>query len=114
MERASRAHIALVQPEGLSADVPAAIAQALREIAEAGTLDSERALDLACEPLAQSIAAAERLRGELRARRVGVAEQLENRMQMTIGDARPRGSLVFDRDGRVVYVNNARRADPAA
>jgi diguanylate cyclase (GGDEF)-like protein/PAS domain S-box-containing protein len=104
MERASIAHPALAQPEGLSADAPAAIAQALREIAEAGALDTERALDLACERLAQSIAAAERLRGELRARRVELRE-LENRMHIT-SEMLCEGILVFDPHGRVVYANN--------
>src|SRR5580704_8021343 len=94
MERASPAHPALAQSEGLSADAPAAIAQALREIAEAGALDTERALDLACERLAQSIAAAERLRGELRARR-GELRELENRMHITT-EMLAEGVLVVD------------------
>ncbi len=104
MERASPAHPALAQPEGLSADAPAAIAQALREIAEAGALDTERALDLACERLAQSIAAAERLRGEMRARRAELRE-LENRMHVT-SEMLSEGILVFDPHGRVVSANN--------
>ena len=104
MERASIAHAALAQPEGLSVDAPAAIAQALREIAEAGALDTEQALALACERLAQSIAAAERLRGELRARR-GELRELENRMQIT-SEMLCEGILVFDPHGRVVYANN--------
>jgi diguanylate cyclase (GGDEF)-like protein/PAS domain S-box-containing protein len=105
MERASIAHLALEQPEGLPADAPTAIAHALREVAEAGALHPEHALDLACERLAQSIAAAERLRGELRARRAEL-RALENRMQVT-SEMLSEGVLVFDPHGRVVYANNA-------
>jgi diguanylate cyclase (GGDEF)-like protein/PAS domain S-box-containing protein len=105
MERASLAHRSLEQLEGMAAGAPTAIAQALREIAETGALGAERALDLACERLAQSIAASERLRGELRARH---AQQraLENRMQIT-AEMLAEGVLVFDAHGRVVYANNA-------
>jgi diguanylate cyclase (GGDEF)-like protein/PAS domain S-box-containing protein len=105
MERASIAHPAGEQPEGLPADTPTAIAQALREIAEVGALDTERALDLACERLAQSIAATERLRGELRARRAELRE-LENRLHVTT-EMLVEGVLVFDLHGRVVYANNS-------
>jgi diguanylate cyclase (GGDEF)-like protein/PAS domain S-box-containing protein len=97
---------ALDQPGGrLPQDVPTAIAQALREIAEVGPHDPERALDIACERLAQSIASAERLRGELRTQRAEL-RTLENRMQVTT-EMLTEGVLVFDLHGRVVYANNA-------
>lgn len=105
MERASIAHPAVEQPEGLPAATPTAIAHALREIAQDGALDAERALDLACERLAQSIAATERLRGELRARRAEL-RALENRLHVTT-EMLVEGVLVFDLHGRVVYANNS-------
>jgi diguanylate cyclase (GGDEF)-like protein/PAS domain S-box-containing protein len=104
MERAST-QSGPESPPVLPADTPTAIAQALREIAEVGAQDAERALDLACERLAQSIAAAERLRGELRARRAEL-RALENRMHIT-SEMLSEGVLVFDSHGRVVYANNA-------
>jgi len=105
MERASIPTPAPAQSAELPCDAPTAIAQALREIAETGAQDSERALDLACERLAQSIAAAERLRGELRARRAEL-RTLENRMHIT-SEMLTEGVLVFDPHGRVVYANNS-------
>ena len=105
MERASITHPLPDSSEGLPSDAPTAIAQALREIAEAGALDTERALDLACERLAQSIASAERLRGEVRSRRAEL-RALENRMHIT-SEMLSEGVLVFDPHGRVVYTNNA-------
>lgn len=89
----------------LAGDTPSAIAHALRELTEAGGGDTEHTLDLACERLAQSIAAAERLRGELRAQRTEL-RILANRMQVTT-EMLSEGVLVFDRHGRVVYANNA-------
>ena len=73
MDRVPIAHSLLEQAERLPNAAPSAITHALREIAEVGTTDPERALDLACERLVQSIAATERLRGELRARRAAKA-----------------------------------------
>jgi diguanylate cyclase (GGDEF)-like protein/PAS domain S-box-containing protein len=106
MERASiAAHPPIEQTERLPADAPGAIAHVLREIAEVGTGDTERALDLACERLVQSITATERLRGELRARR-GELRTLENRMQITT-EMLAEGVLVFDLHGRTIYANNA-------
>ncbi|HWX43746.1 MAG TPA: sensor domain-containing diguanylate cyclase [Solirubrobacteraceae bacterium] len=111
MDRASIAHLSIPsaehpeQPEHLPPDAPAAIAHALREIAEAGAADPERALDLACERLAQAIASAERLRTELRGRRAEL-RALENRMHVTT-EMLAEGVLVYDRHGRVVYANNA-------
>jgi diguanylate cyclase (GGDEF)-like protein/PAS domain S-box-containing protein len=105
MEQAALTHPAPKSCEGLPGDAPVAIAQALREITDAGALDPERALDLACERLAQSIASAERLRGELRARRAEM-RVLENRMHIT-SEMLSEGVLVFDSHGRVVYANNA-------
>jgi diguanylate cyclase (GGDEF)-like protein/PAS domain S-box-containing protein len=106
MERASiAAHSPFEQTERLPADASASIAHVLREIAEVGTGETERALDLACERLVQSITAAERLRGELRARR-GELRTLENRMQITT-EMLTEGVLVFDLHGRAVYANNA-------
>jgi diguanylate cyclase (GGDEF)-like protein/PAS domain S-box-containing protein len=105
MERASVTHLATEALEGLPANAPTTIAQALREVAEAGVLDPERALDLACERLTQSIASAEQLRGELRARRAQL-RALEYRMHVT-SEMLSEGVLVFDLHGRVVYANNA-------
>jgi diguanylate cyclase (GGDEF)-like protein/PAS domain S-box-containing protein len=105
MDRASIADLDAKQSGRLADDVPSAIAHALREITEAAAGDAEHALDLACERLAQSIATAERLRGELRAGR-GELRVLENRMQVTT-EMLNEGVLVFDRHGRVVYANNA-------
>jgi diguanylate cyclase (GGDEF)-like protein/PAS domain S-box-containing protein len=105
MDRASIAHLPVEQAQRLPNTATSAISHALREIAELGTHDSERALDLACERLVQSIAAAERLRGELRARRAEL-RTLENRMQVTT-EMLAEGVLVFDLHGRTVYANNA-------
>jgi diguanylate cyclase (GGDEF)-like protein/PAS domain S-box-containing protein len=99
-------HSQLDQPgERLPLDAPPAIAYALREIAEAAANDTEHALDLACERLAQSIATVERLRGEMRAQQTEL-RTLENRMQVTT-EMLTEGVLVFDLHGRVVYANNA-------
>jgi diguanylate cyclase (GGDEF)-like protein/PAS domain S-box-containing protein len=105
MDRASIADIEAAQHERLPDDVPSAIAHALRELTEAGGGDTEHTLDLACERLAQAIAAAERLRGELRSQRAEL-RNLENRMQVTT-EMLTEGVLVFDRHGRIVYANNA-------
>lgn len=106
MERASiAARTPIEQTERLPADASSAIAHVLREIAEVGTGDTERALDVACERLVQSITATERLRSELRARR-GELRMLENRMQITT-EMLTEGVLVFDLHGRTVYANNA-------
>jgi diguanylate cyclase (GGDEF)-like protein/PAS domain S-box-containing protein len=105
MDRVPIAHPLIEQAERLPNAAPSAIAHALREIAEVGTADPERALDLACERLVQSIAATERLRGELRARR-GELRTLENRMHVTT-EMLSEGVLVFDLHGRTVYANNA-------
>jgi diguanylate cyclase (GGDEF)-like protein/PAS domain S-box-containing protein len=108
MDRVSIAHPAPPpdeHQEHLAPDTPIAIAQALREIAEAGGGDTERKLDLACERLAQAIAAAERLRCELRGRRAEL-RTLENRLNVTT-EMLTEGVLVYDLHGRVVYANNA-------
>jgi diguanylate cyclase (GGDEF)-like protein/PAS domain S-box-containing protein len=105
MDRASIADLDAKLHGRLAESAPSAIAHALREISEAAGSDTEHALDLACERLAQSIAAVERLRGELRAGR-GELRVLENRMQVTT-EMLTEGVLVFDRHGRVVYANNA-------
>jgi diguanylate cyclase (GGDEF)-like protein/PAS domain S-box-containing protein len=105
MDRASIAHLPLRQAERLPPDAPATIVHALREIAEVAASDSERALDLACERLAQTIAAAERGRSDLRACR-GQLRTLENRMHITT-EMLLEGVLVFDLHGRAVYANNA-------
>jgi diguanylate cyclase (GGDEF)-like protein/PAS domain S-box-containing protein len=105
MERASIAHPQIEQAERPPTDSPDTITQTLREIAAAGTSDTERALDLACERLVESIAAAERLRGELRARRAEL-RTLENRMNVT-AEMLHEGVLVFDAHGRTVSANNA-------
>jgi diguanylate cyclase (GGDEF)-like protein/PAS domain S-box-containing protein len=105
MDRASIADIEATQHERHADDAPSAIAHALREITEAGAGDTEHTLDLACERLAQAIAASERLRGELRSQRAEL-RNLENRMQVTT-EMLTEGVLVFDRHGRVVYANNA-------
>jgi diguanylate cyclase (GGDEF)-like protein/PAS domain S-box-containing protein len=105
MERASIADLDAGAHGRLADDAPSAIAHALREITEAGAGDTEHTLDLACERLAQSIAAAERMRGELRAQRAEL-RVLENRMHVTT-EMLAEGVLVFDRHGRVVYANNA-------
>jgi diguanylate cyclase (GGDEF)-like protein/PAS domain S-box-containing protein len=105
MERASIADLDTRQAGHLADAAPGAIAHALRELAEAGGGDVEHTLDLACERLAQSVAAVERLRSELRAQR-GELRVLENRMQVTT-EILTEGVLVFDRHGRVVYANNA-------
>ncbi|HXB64583.1 MAG TPA: sensor domain-containing diguanylate cyclase [Solirubrobacteraceae bacterium] len=105
MDRASIAHPPIEQAERLPNAAPSAISHALREIAETGAHDPERALDLACERLVQSIAAAERLRTELRAR-CGELRTLENRMHVTT-EMLSEGVLVFDLHGRTIYANNA-------
>jgi diguanylate cyclase (GGDEF)-like protein/PAS domain S-box-containing protein len=105
MERASIANLGSSQRERLLDDTPSAIAHALREITEAGGGDTEHTLDLACERLAQAIATAERLRGELRSQRAEL-RTLTNRMQVTT-EMLTEGVLVLDRHGRVVYANNA-------
>jgi diguanylate cyclase (GGDEF)-like protein/PAS domain S-box-containing protein len=105
MERASFVDIDAIAQRRRDGDVASAIAHALREITEAGAGDAEHTLDLACERLAQTIATAERLRGELRAERAE-ARVTENRMQVTT-EMLTEGVLVFDRHGRVVYANNA-------
>jgi diguanylate cyclase (GGDEF)-like protein/PAS domain S-box-containing protein len=105
MNRASAVHPPIEQAERLPNGAPSAISHALREIAELGAADSERGLDLACERLVQSIAAAERLRGELRARRAEL-RTLENRMNIA-SEMLAEGVLVFDLHGRTVYANNA-------
>jgi diguanylate cyclase (GGDEF)-like protein/PAS domain S-box-containing protein len=108
MDRASIAHPAPPReelPEHLPLDAPSAIAHALREIAEVGAGDTERALDLACERLAQTIASAERLRAELRARRAEL-RTLENRLNLTT-EMLAEGVLVYDVHGRVIFANNA-------
>lgn len=105
MERASIADRDAVQDEPLTEGAASAIAHTLREVTEAGGGDAEHTLDLACERLAQAIAATERLRGELRAQRAEL-RVAENRMQVTT-EMLTEGVLVFDRHGRVVYANNA-------
>jgi diguanylate cyclase (GGDEF)-like protein/PAS domain S-box-containing protein len=105
MERASIVDLAAEQARRPAADTPSAIAQALREVAQDGGGDPERALDVACERLAQAIAATERLRSELRAQRAEL-RTLENRMHVTT-EMLAEGVLVFDLHGRVVYANNA-------
>lgn len=105
MERASIADLNTPSPGALTEGVPTAIAHALRELTEAGGGDTEHTLDLACERLAQSIAAAERMRGELRAQRAEL-RTLEHRLQVTT-EMLTEGVLVFDGHGRVVYANNA-------
>ena len=72
----------------------------------AGAHDPERALDLACERLVQSIAAAERLRGELRARRGRAAARRRTACTVTT-EMLGEGVLVFDLHGRAIYANNA-------
>jgi diguanylate cyclase (GGDEF)-like protein/PAS domain S-box-containing protein len=105
MDRVSIVHPLPEQTERLPDNAPSAIAHALREIAELGSTDPERALDLACERLVQSIAATERLRGELRTRRSEL-RTLENRMYVTT-EMLSEGVLVFDLHGRTIYANNA-------
>ncbi len=105
MERASIADLDAFGQTRLADDTPSAIAHALREVTEAGGGDVEHTLDLACERLAQAVATAERLRGELRAQRAEL-RVLANRMQVTT-EMLTEGVLVFDRHGRVVYANNA-------
>jgi diguanylate cyclase (GGDEF)-like protein/PAS domain S-box-containing protein len=105
MERASIADLGVQQPGRLAPDAPSAIAHALRELVQEGGGDPERALDLACERLAQAIASAERLRGEMRAQRAEL-RTLENRMHITT-EMLGEGVLVFDPHGRVVYANNS-------
>jgi diguanylate cyclase (GGDEF)-like protein/PAS domain S-box-containing protein len=105
MDRASLAHLPLQQAKRLPPDAPAAIVHALREIAQAAAADNERALDIACERLAEAIAASERLRGELRACRAEL-RTVENRLHITT-EMLLEGVLVFDLHGRTVYANNA-------
>jgi diguanylate cyclase (GGDEF)-like protein/PAS domain S-box-containing protein len=105
MDRASIAQTPIEQAERPPTDPPGTIAHALREIAQAGTRSTERALDLACERLVEALAAAERLRGELRARRAEL-RTVENRMHVTT-EMLHEGVLVFDLHGRTVYANNA-------
>jgi diguanylate cyclase (GGDEF)-like protein/PAS domain S-box-containing protein len=105
MDRASIADLGTLQNGGHDDATPTLIAHVLREITEAGGGDTEHTLDLACERLAQSIAVAQRLRGELRAQRAEL-RTLEQRMQVT-SEILSEGVLVFDRHGRVVYANNA-------
>ncbi len=105
MERASIAHPALAQPDGCQRTPQPRSPRRCGRSRRSGAHDAERALDLACERLAQSIAAAERLRGELRARRAEL-RALENRMHIT-SEMLCEGVLVFDPHGRVVYANNA-------
>jgi diguanylate cyclase (GGDEF)-like protein/PAS domain S-box-containing protein len=105
MERASIVDMDASRHERLSEDVPAAIAHALREVTEAGAGDTERTLDLACERLAQAIAATERLRTELRTQRAEL-RTLENRAQVT-AEMLTEGVIVLDRHGRIIDANNA-------
>jgi diguanylate cyclase (GGDEF)-like protein/PAS domain S-box-containing protein len=105
MDQTSVAHLRGGQDGRLSPEAPGAIAHALREIAQVGASDTERALDLACRKLAESIAAEERLRGDLRGR-LAQLHALENRTQVTM-EMLSEGVLVFDVHGRVVYANNA-------
>lgn len=105
MERAGTAHLDAQRARRAARDAPSAIARALREVTHEAGGDPERALDLACERLAQSIATSERLRGELRAQRAEL-RTLENRMNIAT-EMLGEGVLVFDPHGRVVYANNA-------
>ncbi len=104
MDRASVVHADEEQDSRLSNDAPSAMAHVLREMAGAAP-DLEQALATACEKLAQSLAANERLRVESEARR-GELRTLENRLQVTM-EMLAEGVLVFDAHGRVVYANNA-------
>jgi diguanylate cyclase (GGDEF)-like protein/PAS domain S-box-containing protein len=105
MHQISVAHPREVPDARLPPDASGAIAHALREIAQAGATDTELALDLACRKLVESIAAEERLRGDLRGR-LAQLRVLENRTQVTM-EMLTEGVLVFDEHGRVVYANNA-------
>jgi diguanylate cyclase (GGDEF)-like protein/PAS domain S-box-containing protein len=105
MDRASIAHPPLEQAAPLPDPVPSVLSHALREIAALSTSDPERALDLACERLVDSITTTERLRAELRSRRAEL-RTIENRMHVT-AEMLAEGVLVFDLHGRSVYANNA-------
>ncbi len=105
MDQMSVAQVREERDSRLPPDAPYAIAHALREIAQASATSTERGLDLACEKLVESIAAAERLRGDLRAR-LAQLHVLENRSQVTM-EMLAEGVLVFDQHGRVVYANNS-------
>ncbi len=104
MDRASVVHADEEHDSRRSEDAPNVIAHVLRDMAGTGS-DIERALETACEKLAQSLASAERLRTELRDQR-GELRTLENRLQVTM-EMVAEGVLVFDTHGRVVYANNA-------
>ena len=105
MDRAVTAAPGTDQDKRLSRDPPSAVTHALRKIAQEARGDPEHALDLACKHLTQSIAVAERLRGDLRALRAEL-RTAENRMHVTT-EMLAEGVLVFDPHGRVVYANNA-------
>ncbi|HVR05588.1 MAG TPA: diguanylate cyclase [Solirubrobacteraceae bacterium] len=106
MERASTAHLDDAQrTRRPTHDAPSAIARALRAVTHEAGGDPERALDIACERLAQAIAAGERLRGELRTQRAAL-RTVENRMNIAT-EMLGEGVLVFDTHGRVIYANNS-------
>jgi len=105
VERAPTAHLDAHRARRQAQDAPSAIARALREVTHEAGGDPERAVDLACERLAQSIATSERLREELRSQRAEL-RMLESRMNIAT-EMLGEGVLVFDPHGRVVYANNA-------
>jgi diguanylate cyclase (GGDEF)-like protein/PAS domain S-box-containing protein len=104
MDRASVVHADEEQGSRLSQDASNAVAHALRDMAGASP-DLEHALATACEKLAESVTATERLREELREQHTE-QRTLENRLQVTM-EMLAEGVLVFDAHGRVISANNA-------